>query len=307
MSPRTGSETGSSWLVPVGMLSLALVAAISWLVVRPGQPEAPVAASASGPMEGAADLVFDASHSLPYDRARIDVRRTGQTFRITAWATRDGRAATTLGVVSAGRDRVSWAGSDPSLALAIIPGDARDVSSLDAGRVHARYLSDVDLTAVAVERVQRDHPERLIWTGADGRPVDSEDSKIQSVAVSAGTYAITVFQDLPLHLWGYFDRRNGVWITSRLPEEPVDVLGIAGPGFYDGHQFTEASWVGLLPAGATDPELVTHPGVVWDAAPLGVTGRLAVVVFTDASRAGHSGIRSISYTDESGVRRTERS
>ena len=306
MSSRPEPEAGSSWMVPVVALSLALVTAISWLLVRPAPQDTPAVASASSPTEGVTDFALTGRGSLPYDTASVHVVPTGPAFQVTATAGKDGRT-TTLGVVSAGRDGVSWAGSDQSLALGVVPGNARDVSSLDGGRVHARYLDGLDLTAVAVERVQQVHPERLVWTGADGRPVDSEGSKLQSVAVSVGTYAITVFQDVPLQVWGYFDRRNGVWITAHLPEEPVDVLGIAGPGFYDGHRYTEASWVGLLPAGATDPQLLTHPGVAWDAAPLGATGRLALVVFTDASRAGQSGVRSISYTDGSGVRRTEKS
>ena len=69
-------------------------------------------------------------------------------------------------------------------------------------------------------------------------------------------------------------------------------------------RFAEASWVGMLPVGARDPKLVTGPGVVWEVAPLGATGRLALAVFVESARATGTGVHSISYTDASGARRT---
>ena len=305
MNPRPGPD--GSWLLPVGALSLAVVLGISWFVLRPSPPEpVPVVVTpAPDPDVGAATFTFGEG-ALPYESARLDVRRTGGSFAISASATRSGEAPAVLGSVTGSDGSASWVGEDDALALGVVPGHVQNVGSLDHGRVHAQYLETLDLTAVAVERSQIAHPELLIWTGADGRPHDSRGSRIASVAVSAGTYAITVFEDAPVGTWGYFDRRNNVWMTEALPSGRTELLETAGPGFYDGEQFTEASWVALLPVGARHPELETDPGVVWDAEPLGSSGRLALVVFADSSRAGRSGVRSISYTDVKGARHTER-
>lgn len=304
---RASRPGGSPWLVPLCLLVLTVTAAVSWSVLRPGThpfsensspaPDVPV-------REASVQFSFDRPADSPYESARLDVRRDGDTVTVTAFATKRGRTETPLGSRTCPAAGICATPVDNDLTLAVLPGSAGDVGSLDKGRAHAQYLEAVDRTAVAVERTQSAHPERLIWRAEDGLLHDSRGSEIAEVQVSAGVYAITVFEIRSLGVWGYFDRRNGVWVARPLGAKPVELVGTAGTGTFDGQRFTEASWVGLLPVGASHPKLATDVGVVWQAAPLGTTGRLALAVFVDSARASRTGVRSITYTDASGVRRT---
>ncbi len=306
MSSRWGS--GSPWLMPACLLLLTVTAAVSWSIVRPGtspfpQPSAPPSETVR---EASARFTFTGPASSPYESARIDVRREGDTVTMTAFATKRGRAEWSLGLNTCPASGVCQMEEDDDLDLALIPGNARDVGSLDDGRVHFQYLDAVDLTAVAVERKQSKHLERLIWRAEDDRLTDGQGSEIDEVQVSAGVYAITIFEARSLGVWGYFDRRNGVWVARPLGAKPIELVGTAGTGTFDGQRFTEASWVGLLPVGAGHPRLTTDEGVVWQAVPLGTTGQLALAVFVDSAKASRTGVRSITYTDGSGHEHTVR-
>lgn len=291
--------------MPLCLLLLTVVAAVSWPIVRPGTSpfSGPSAAPSETVREASATFTFD-DPATSYESARIDVRREGDTLILTAFATKRGRAERPFGsdTCTAGEDCQQVL--DKDLSVGLLPGNARDIGSLDNGRVHAEYLDAVEWTAVAVERKADKHPERLIWRAEDDRLHDSQGSEIAEVQVSAGVYAITIFEVKSLGLWGYFDRRNGVWVARQLGKSSVELVGTAGTGTFDGQRFTEASWVGLLPVGAAHPKLVTDEGVVWQAAPLGTTGRLALAVFVDSAKASRIGVCSIAYADASGHRHT---
>jgi hypothetical protein len=304
---RVSRPGGSSWLMPLCMLVLTVTAAVSWSVLRPGTH--PFSEASSPPpdvpvREASAQFSFDRPADSPYESARLDVRSEDDVVTVTAFATKRGRTETPLGSRTCPPAGSCTTAVDKDLTLVLLPGSAGDVGSLDKGRVHAQYLDAVDRTAVAVESTQNAHPERLIWRAEDGLLHDSQNSEIAEVQVSAGVYAITIFEVKSLGVWGYFDRRNGVWVARPLGKRPVELVGTAGTGTFDGQRFTEASWVGLLPVGASHPKLATDKGVVWQAAPLGATGRLALAVFVDSARASRIGVRSITYTDATGVRRT---
>lgn len=305
MGERHGS--GTAWLVPASVLLLTVVAAVSWGVVRPGAEPftAPSARASEVVREASATFFFD-DGTFPYESARIDVRREGDTLTGTAFATERGRAERPLGSHTCPAAAACGIVVDQDLSLALLPEQARDVGSLANARVHVQYLDGVELTAVAVERERGTRPDTLVWRGTDGILRESDGAPIAEVQVSAGPYAITIFEAPSLHLWGYFDRRNGVWVARALGAKPVDLVATAGTGTFDGQRFAEASWAGLLPVGARDPKLVTGPGVVWQVAPLATTGRLALAVFVDSARASATGIRSITYTDAAGARRTVR-
>ena len=68
--------------------------------------------------------------------------------------------------------------------------------------------------------------------------------------------------------------------------------------------FERLSWLGLLPAGATAPDVAADRSVTWGSAPLGSTGRLVIAGYTDVVEKRRTGVHSVSYTDASGARRT---
>lgn len=299
MNPRSAS--GSVWTVPAAAFALALVAGISWFVIRPS-PESsaptPVVVPSATAAAATAEFRFDADPSFPYASAQIDVLRENETLTMTAFAAKRGAQTVELGSYTSGGASIYWAGGDDEIVLALISGSARDVTSVEHGRVHTEYLDDIGLTAVAVERGRSERPEALVWTDEDGQLHDSLDSRISSATVSAGIYAVTVFEDPGLDVWGYLDRGTGLWTTQPLDTEPVGTLrAIEGTGVSDGEGFTQAGWVGILPTGGTDPHLATSEGATWGSAPLGETGRIAIAVFADSLSSGRRIVHSVAYTD----------
>jgi hypothetical protein len=174
--------------------------------------------------------------------------------------------------------------------------------------VHTEYLGGVAMTAVAVEH-DTGTAQELIWCDDINRVRDSSGQIIPSATLTTrafpatGVLPVTVFEDNNLRLWGYFDRRNSDGHTAPLDTEPIGTLRGLG-GTIDGDYVQEVTFVGVLPHGGTDPQLDTLDGVVWDSAPIGNTGRIALLVNADRVKAGDTGVRSITYTDQDGARQT---
>lgn len=303
MSPRSEKP----WLLPSAAGVLALVAGIAWFVLRPDQAavDHPVGTPSVAVASATVKFSFDADPSFAYASAQIDVRRENQTLTTTAFAAKRGDQTIELGSNASGGPSIYWAGSNEEIVLALISGSARDVTSVEHGRVYTEYLDDMSLTAVAVHRSQTERPEALLWTDEAGRLHDSLDSRISSAVVSVGIYAVTVFEDPGLDVWGYLDRGTGLWTTQQLDTEPVGALrAIEGTGISGGEGLTQAGWVGVLPTGGTDPHLDTSQGANWGSAPLGETGRIAIAVFADSLPTGRRIVHSVAYTDLWGKRQT---
>ncbi len=191
--------------------------------------------------------------------------RHNETLTITASAAKDGKAAVELGRFR-GRAGVVWSLKvDKDLQLALLPGSAEEVISPAGGLVHREYLGGVGMTAVAVEHGP-DTAQGLIWRGDDDQVRDSSGKLLPSATLTARGFPVTVFEDHSLNLWGYFDPGNDDRDTAPLDTEPVGTLkGLAATS--NGGYLEEATFVGVLPTGGTDPHLDTQEGVVWDSAP----------------------------------------
>jgi len=309
LTPRR-RVAGVRWLAAAAALVVA-AGLLSW-VLRPGPPIAGIPGPAPTvsiiTAEATAQLSFNQDESLPYAAAQIQVDRHDQTLTITASATKDGKKATSLGSFT-GHAGILWSLSvDKDLQLALLPGNAEEVISLGGGAVHLEYLGGVGMTAVAVEH-DIGAAQGLIWRGDDDRVRDSSGRIIPSATLTTRpfpateTLPVTVFEDENLNLWGYFDQRNDARGTGPLDTEPIGTLKGLGATSNGGY-FEEATFIGVLPTGGTDPELDTQDGVVWDSAPIGDTGRIAILVNADRVKARQTGVRSITYTDQDGTRQT---
>ncbi len=257
VKPRRQS-TGVRWLAAAA--ALLVVAGLLWSSMRFGSqpPVAGVPSPFASPSiingEATASLAFDVDVSLPYESARIQVQRRDGDLSITATATKDGKAPTNLGQFTS-QAATTWSlRVDDDLQLSLIPGDAKEVTSLSAGLVHSEYLGKVGMTAVAVEHGAASASQDLIWQGDDGQLHNSLGRSIPSAKLTAGSYDLTVFEDSSLMVWGYLDPHNDQRMTFPLDAEPVGKLSQLG-GTSNGAYLEEASWVGVLPTGGREPQL----------------------------------------------------
>lgn len=300
--PHRGSIRPLRWLAAAA--AVVVVAGLAWFVARPGLPVAGVPAVVPSPSAttGQANLtlVFDVDASLPYQDATFEVRRENQDLTITVKATKDGRKTTTLGTFHARADAVWSTEVDDHLQLALLPGFADQVTSLAGSLVHSQWLPGIGMTAIAVEH-DTPHPNQaLIWRDNDGQIHNSLGNTLPSATLTAGPASLVVFEDSQLGVWGYLDPRNDDRHTATLDTEPVGTIrGLSATG--EGRYFTDATWISVLPAGATNPRLDTKSGATWDAAPIGDTGRIAILIHTGRVKAGRTGINTITYTDRDGM------
>lgn len=304
---RRGRALRLRWLAAAA--ALLVVAGLAWMTARPGLPVASIPATVPSPSatsgQASVTLDLDVDASLPYQDATFEVLREDQSLTITVKATRDGKATRTLGSYQSRADTVWSKKVDDDLQLALLPGYADQVISLAGSFVRTQWLPGVSMTAVVVEHNTANPDQALIWRDNDHRIHNSLGSSLPSATLTAGGSSIAVFEDPQLEVWGYMNPHDDDRFLATLGTEPVRTIrGLSATGSSDGSSFTDATWLAVLPTGGTDPELDTQPGVIWDAAPIGKTGRIAILVHAPHVKAGHTGINAISYTDETGKRQT---
>ncbi|MGC3994741.1 MAG: hypothetical protein QM779_11615 [Propionicimonas sp.] len=295
------------WLAAAA--ALVVTAGIVWTVARPVLPvtgiPAPVASPSATSGRASVTLDLDIDASLPYQDATFEVLRQDQDLTITVKATKDGKTTRTLGTYQSQADTVWSKKIDDDLQLALLPGYADQVTSLAGSLVHSQWLPGVAMTAVVVQHNTANPAQALIWRDNDHRIHNSLGSDLPSASLTVAGSNVILFEDLQLEVWGYMDIENDVRRLAGLGTEPVrKIRGLAATGSEDGSTFTDATWLAVLPTGGTDPKLDTQPGVTWDAAPIGTTGRIAILIHADQVKPGHTGINSISYTDQGGQRHT---
>jgi hypothetical protein len=319
-SPRQtpiGGPAASGWLLPGIALGLAVVVALAWAVVKPktsamSVPVPTAVASEPSPsptvFTGTEGITFNFEHgkSMPYRSARVEVRRYNHDLAIKVSLTGDRRAS--LAEVD-GRSTVSVASDMPvmdgKLEFAVIPGYVKNVASLNHGRIQIVYLANVGVSALAIERDPKNTAKGFFWSDYAGGIHNHLNETVPSATVVAGDYAITVYEDVNLGVWGYFDGGvNGLEPIAREPADSIRAITFAESSGY--FSYERLSWLGLLPSGATDPDVVADRSVKWASAPLGGTGRLVIAGYTEVVDTRRTGVRSFSYTDASGTRRTVR-
>jgi hypothetical protein len=192
-----------------------------------------------------------------------------------------------------------------SLEFGVIPGYVKNVASLNRGKIQIVYLANVGVSALAIERNPANKVDGFYWSDYAGGIHNHLNETVPSATVVAGDYAITVYEDAHAGVWGYFD--GVVNVLEPISREPVDSLRVVTFAESSGYfSYERLSWLGLLPPGATDPDVVADRSVKWGSAPLGGTGRLVIAGYTDVVDTRRTGVRSFSYTDASGARRTIR-
>jgi hypothetical protein len=312
MNARAGSVR--LWLMPACLLLLTMIAAVSWSVVRPGTSPFGPSASPSAPgtsaapphhsVEASVTINFDADSSTPYASAEVTAVRRDDTVYVTVGLTaRTSRAqvARVRGQVAAGG---VWTGViDKYVQVALVPGYAKSVSSLNERSVQVAWLSGVDVAVIAIERDPSRSADAFFWSDYSGVVRNSLGEVLPSATVGAGTYSITVFEDARFGVWGYAD--GIVNELEPISTQPVGKLKVTGVSVgSDGVPAQRRTWFGLLPAGAGDPALKTDGSVTWNTAPLGTTGRSVIVGYNEDVKKGGTGVHRVSYTDASGKRRT---
>lgn len=305
----------------VGLRRLAVAAAVLvvlglvWAALRPvplvGLPVAPVTEPVT--VVDSAILGFDVDDSLPYESAQVTVSVADGRLHIELAATRRGAAARSVGSFTAPEGRYWSTVVDRDLAVAILPGRAADVISLSPfDTVQSAYLSTTGLTAVAVERDRDADFRGLIWREGDafrdslGTPVASAQVAVGG-PVDPGTTrpSLTVLRDEGLGVWGWVDGASGDGTVRPLTSEPLGSLMELSATAGSGEDFTDVSWIGFLPAGGSDPSpAVASAGISWGSAPVGDSGRVAILVTARSIRKGDSPVTSVTYTDAAGQRVT---
>jgi len=315
-SPETPGANG--WLFPAIALGLALVVAVTWSVVKPKTsamsiPAPTTVASEPTPSPPAftgtegITFNFDPTRSMPYEAARVQVRRHDHDLALAVSLTPDnkGSVAPVQGQSTVGRPW-TFTMPDRSLEFAVIPGYVKNVASLNHGKIQIVYLANVGVSALAIQRDPKNAADGFFWSDYGGGVHNSRNETVPSATVVAGEYAITVYEDANQGLWGYFD--GVVNVLEPIAREPVDTIRtVMYAESSDPAGFERLSWLGLLPAGATDPDVAADRSVTWGAAPLGgSTGRLVIAGYTDVVQERRTGVHAISYLDASGARRTLR-
>lgn len=293
------------WLA--GAAASLVVAALVWSVLGPGRPLAgvpvPVASPSRDAVNASVRLDFDVDASLPYAGVTIDVARRDGRLTVEVTATEDGEAPRVVGTFLT-RAGEFWSTSvDEDLQVALVPGETRSAVSLNEfDLVHLSYVGQLGMTAVAVERAAGQPADGLIWLDAGGQVRNSLGLPVPGAALRVDSYTVVVFRDEGLGVWGYFDVRGGVQATRPLASEPTGALVGVSATVVDDH-FYESIWIGMLPAGGTDPEpVLDQPGIRWATGPVGDTGRVAFMVFANRIKKGQRGIESITYTTAGGER-----
>ncbi len=294
------------WLAAAAAVVLAV--GVTWGITRSGAPVGgiPATASSSPAITGQAKVTldFDTDTSLPYQSATLDVRRDNQNLTITAGAAKDDKPTIMLDTTESHADTVWSVSVDNDLQLALLPGDADQITSLSGGIVHSQWLPSVAMTAVAVEH-EGNPAQQLIWRDTNQQIRNSLGHTLPSATLTTeqGNGSVVVFEDPQLAVWGYLDVNNDIRSTARLDTEPIrSIRGLSATN--DGNDFVDATWLIVLPTGATHPRLDTEKGTTWDAAPIGNTGRTAILIHSDRVKAGHTGINTVSYTDQIGQTHT---
>lgn len=310
MNPRAGS--GSPWLVPLCLLLLTVTAAVSWSVVRPGttpfgpsaSPSAPGTSAAQPHIDTSASVTinFDADSSMPYASADVTATRRDDTVSVTVGLNARRSRAQVAGVqghVPAGQ---VWTGViDKYVQVALVPGYAKSVASVNERSLQVAWLSGVDVALIAIERDPSGSGDAFFWSDYSGVVRNSLGEVLPSATVAAGSYSITVFEDARFGVWGYAD--GIVNQLEPLSTQPVGKLKVTGVSVAsDGIPVKRRTWFGVLPAGARDPELRADRSVAWNAAPLGTTGRSVIVGYNEDVKQGGSGVHRVSYVDASGKR-----
>ena len=311
MKPSPG---GSPWLLPLALLLVTVVAAVSWSVVRPGSspfgpsatPSAP-GSSAAPPrasIEAGVTINFDADSATPYASAEVTAVRRDDTVDVTIALT--ARASGTQTVRTGGRIPVGQVWTDvidEHVQVALVPGYAKSVSSLNERSIQVAWLSGVDVAVIAIERDPSRSADAFFWSDYSGVVRNSLGEVLPSATVGAGSYSITVFEDARLGVWGYAD--GIVNELKPLSIQPVGRLKVTGVSVgSDGIPVKRRTWFGLLPAGARDPEVKADRSVTWNVAPLGTTGRSVIVGSNEDVNSGRTGVHLVSYTDASGKPRS---
>ena len=306
----------SGWLFPGIALALALVAVVAWSIVKPKTsamsipaPSTAVSDATPTPLAftGTEGITFnfDRGPSMPYTAARVEVRRHDHDLALKVSLTPSGRKASVAEV--AGQSTVSrpWTLTMPdrSVEFAVIPGYVKNVASLNHGNIQIVYLANVGVSALAIQRDLKNPADGFFWSDYGGGIHNDRNETVPSATVVAGDYAITVYEDTKQGVWGYFD--GVVNVLEPIAREPVDrirAITVTASSAY--FSYERVSWVGLLPAGATDPDVAAERSVTWGAAPLGGNGRLVIAGYTDVVEKDRTGVHTVSYTDASGARRT---
>lgn len=307
------------WLFPAAAFGLAVAAGVGWVVLRPaGQADrtpvptsavtTPVPTPSASSRTSSVTFHVTSVRSTPYRTVRLEVRRRDDELTIRASSVKEKGRPTALVLGSVSANRPLWYSADAILQVALIPGYAKDVTSVGRASIQATYLADVDVTAALIERDPEGTAQDFLWADNGGVIHNSRAAIVTSAAIQAGSYSVTVFEDADLGVWGYFD--TNVHVVEPITREPIETLRVASvsesasaPGS------KRLNWLGVLPAGATRPQLEVDPSagsgqatVTWGSAPLGATGRLVVAGYTENSSDGQLGVRNISYSDSSGRR-----
>jgi hypothetical protein len=314
----SAAPRSAGWLFPAAALGLAVAAGLVWMVLRPGSQADTTRVPAPGvttlvPTPSAfgrtATVTFTVTsvRATLYRTVRLEVHRRNDELTISASSAKEkGRpTALVLGAVSA--NRPLWYSTDDVLELALVPGFAKDITSVGRASIQTAYLARVDLTAALIERPEETARD-FFWADNGGAIHNSRAGIVTSVAIQAGVYSVTVFEDADLGVWGYFD--SNVHVVEPITREPIETLRVVSvsespPGS------KKLNWLAMLPPGATHPQLEAGPStgsgqaaVTWGSARLGSTGRLVVAGSTENGRNGQLGVRKISFTDSSGQHRS---
>jgi len=312
------APASNGWLFPAVALGLALVVAGAWAVLKPKTSAVPLPVPTSIPSDPTTSppaftgvesigLNFDRGRSMPYQRARVEVRRHDYDLNVRVSLTsRTGTAAIAL-VEGRSTVGIPWTFTTPDnhLEFAAITGYVKNVASLNQGAIQVAYLANVGVSVLAIARNPAISATGFVWSDYAGAIRNSRNETIPSATVVTGEYSITVYEDAGLGIWGYFD--GVVNVIEPIAREPVEKIRVVHSAeSSDPSGFERLSWVGLLPVGATDPGMVADTSAKWGAALLGKTGKVVIAGYREVVDKLRTGVQLVTYTDASGQQRSFR-
>lgn len=303
------------WL-PAAAAVLAAVGLV-WGVLGPqisgsGVPAVP--ASSPGLPPATAVLSFDHDPEMAYVSVSVTLSSTDHGIEAEVMGDRGSRIEA-LGAYGPTVGGFWSADVTPQLTVAVIPQLAANVMSTGGSDVvRTQYVNGWDLTLVAVQHAtgtaagtttNSPGSAGMVWQDYHGTVRNSSGHVVPSARLTVPGRALVVFRDEPLGVWGYIDITGSDHRTLPLQSEPRGTIYSVSARLDDDGYYLDATWLGMVPAGGTDPEpRLTTPNPDWTSARLGDTGPFVFMAFANRIKSAQKLVTSVTYNDSSGQRVT---